>query len=130
MSPLILGGTLVAGTLGALLRYSVTRAFVGRPARLPWAVLIVNIVGSLVAGIAVAFGFSGQPEAQQIALSGFAGGLTTFSTFSTETVQLALERRARTAIVSVLANLIAGLVAFAAGLFAALTLLSWGTIPF
>ena len=38
----------VAGALGALLRYAVTRAFAARPSRLPWAVLVVNVAGSLV----------------------------------------------------------------------------------
>ena len=39
--------------LGALLRYA-SRARVPRPpARLPWAVLLVNVVGSFIAGIVV-----------------------------------------------------------------------------
>jgi CrcB protein len=114
----------VAGALGALLRYAVTRAFAARPSRLPWAVLVVNVAGSLVAGVAVALG-SSFPLVPQLAVAGFAGGLTTFSTFSTETVQLVLEGRRRAAIVSVLLNLVGGIAGFA--LAYALTLAGMGT---
>ncbi|HTL40141.1 MAG TPA: CrcB family protein [Pseudolysinimonas sp.] len=112
MSGLLFAAVMVAGALGALLRYAVTRAFAGRPSRLPWAVLVVNVAGSLLAGVAIALGAS-APLVPEIAVSGFAGGLTTFSTFSTETVQLVLEGRRRAATVSVLLNLVGGLGAFA-----------------
>lgn len=111
---MIVAAALVAGALGALLRYGVTRAFRSNPARLPWAVLLVNILGSLIAGVAIALSYDDPGGAVRlIAVSGFAGGLTTFSTFSVETVQLAIEGRWRTVIGSVLANLLGGLAAFA-----------------
>lgn len=112
MSGLLFAAVMVAGALGALLRYAVTRAFAGHPSRLPWAVLVVNVAGSLVAGVAIALGAS-APLVPELAVSGFAGGLTTFSTFSTETVQLVLEGRRRAATVSVLLNLGGGIGAFA-----------------
>jgi CrcB protein len=109
---LLFAAVLAAGALGALLRYAVTRAFAGRPSRLPWAVLAVNVTGSLLAGVAIALG-SSFPLVPEVAVSGFAGGLTTFSTFSTETVQLVLEGRRRAAVVSVVLNLVGGIGAFA-----------------
>jgi CrcB protein len=112
VSALVVAATMVAGALGALLRYGVTRSFADHRSRLPWAVLIVNVGGSLVAGVAVALG-SASPVIPQLAVSGFAGGLTTFSTFSTETVQLVLERRLPAAVASVVANLVLGVAAFA-----------------
>ncbi|MGN6502281.1 MAG: CrcB family protein [Pseudolysinimonas sp.] len=112
MSPLLFAAVMAAGALGALGRYGVTRAFAARPARLPWAGLAVNVTGSLVAGAAVALGAQ-IPLVTTLAVSGFAGGLTTFSTFSTETVQLVLEGRRRAAAVSVLLNLVGGIGAFA-----------------
>jgi CrcB protein len=114
MTVLIVAAALIAGGLGAVLRYWVTRAFRASPARLPWAVLLANILGSFIAGIVVAVAFFDPGGALRlIALGGFAGGLTTFSTFSVETMQLAAEGRWRTVTGSVLGNVLGGLTAFA-----------------
>ena len=43
MSTLVVIAALVAGSLGAVIRYGTARAFAAHPARLPWAVLIVNV---------------------------------------------------------------------------------------
>jgi fluoride exporter len=119
VTPLIIAATLTAGAAGALLRYGITRAFRASPAKLPLAVLLVNVLGSLVAGIVVAVSFTDpQSGVRLIALTGFAGGLTTFSTFGVETVQLALEGRWRTVVGSVLGNVLGGIVAFTAAWYA------------
>ena len=115
MTALIVAAAVVAGALGAVLRYGITRAFRASPARLPWAVLLANLLGSFIAGIVVAISYLDPHGALRlIALGGFAGGLTTFSTFGVETVQLVLEGRWRTVIGSVVSNVLGGLVAFAA----------------
>ncbi len=102
MNPGIIAGALAAGALGAMLRYGVARSFRAHPARLPWAVLLVNLVGSFVAGVVIALSYDDPGGALRLILvGGFAGGLTTFSTFSVETVQLAIEGRWRTVIGSV-----------------------------
>jgi CrcB protein len=103
--------TVVASALGAVLRHLVTAALSS-----PWGVLTVNVVGSAAAGVAVAVA---PPEVRLVLVTGFAGGLTTFSTFSLETVELALEGRWRTAAASVSANLVLGIGAAGAGLAAA-----------
>jgi len=97
---------LVAGALGAVLRYGATTV---SPR---WGVLAVNIVGSLIGGIALG---ALEGDAQLIALTGFCGGLTTFSTFSVETVQAVLDGHVRRAALSVLANLALGTAAAALG---------------
>ena len=100
---------LVAGAIGAVLRYLASRLAARRPG-FPWAVLVVNVVGSATAGVVVALatyaGLSG--DLRLILVTGFCGGLTTFSTFSVETVQLVQSGRARTAFASVTANLVLG----------------------
>ena len=58
---------------------------------LPLGTLSANLVGGYLIGLAVAFfiqhpGLS--PEWRLLIITGFLGGLTTFSTFSTETVTL------------------------------------------
>jgi fluoride exporter len=58
---------------------------------LPLGTLAANLVGGYWVGIAVAY-FSGHaglpPEARLFVITGFLGGLTTFSTFSAESVAL------------------------------------------
>lgn len=117
MSALVVIAALVAGSLGAVIRYGTARAFASHPSRLPWAVLVVNVVGSLIGGVALGLAQAGVwgADARLIVLSGFCGGLTTFSTFSVETIQLTLEGRMRAAIASVAANLVLGIGAAALG---------------
>jgi CrcB protein len=109
--PALVAAVLVAGALGSVLRYGVSRWI---PGRFPWAVLVVNVVGSAIAGAVVA-GTSGG--IRLILVTGFCGGLTTFSTFSVESVQLVLAGRARAALLSVGANLVLGGGAAAAGYY-------------
>lgn len=114
----------VAGSLGAVIRYGTARAFASHPSRLPWAVLIVNVVGSLIGGVVLGLAQAGvwNADVRLIVLSGFCGGLTTFSTFSVETIQLTLEGRMRAAIASVAANLVLGIGAAALGCWLAMLL--------
>lgn len=98
---------LAAGAAGAALRYLLGRA--GAKASWPWPVLLVNVVGSLVAG------FAFHTDVALVAVTGFCGGLTTFSTFSVEAVQLWSRGRWRAATASVALNLGVGLAAAAAG---------------
>lgn len=107
MTPLVALLVVVAGAAGAVLRYLVARA--GARASWPWPVLAVNVAGSLLAGIAV------HTDLALIAVTGLAGGLTTFSTLSVETVQLAERRRRRTAAASVALNLGVGIAAAGLG---------------
>lgn len=58
---------------------------------LPLGTLAANLVGGYLVGVAVAFfaqNTSLPPEARLFAITGFLGGLTTFSTFSAEVVTL------------------------------------------
>ena len=98
---------LAAGAAGAVLRY--LAGWAGARAAWPWPVLLVNVVGSLVAGVGIHSGLA------VIVVTGFAGGLTTFSTFSVETLQLALEGRRRAAVANVALNLALGLTAATVG---------------
>jgi CrcB protein len=114
VTPLLALAVIAAGALGALARYLVGRA--GAKSAWPWPVLLVNVAGSLIAGVAM------HTDLAAIVAVGFAGGLTTFSTFSVETVQLAGEGRWRTAAASVALNLALGLAAATAGWFVGLAL--------
>jgi CrcB protein len=111
VNALVVAVAIVAGALGALLRYGTTLLFARLHDDLPWAVLTVNSIGSLIGGVVlglVTVGAAGA-DIQLIVVGGFAGGLTTFSTFSVETIQLALARRWRTVALTMGANLVLGI---------------------
>lgn len=113
-------------------------AMVGAPARyltdlviqsrhdsaLPWGTVTVNVAGSLVLGV-TAGALSGHPDDWLLLLvgTGFCGALTTFSTFSFETVRLLQQAHVRAAGANVVVSVVGSLVACAAGysVLAALT---------
>ena len=108
MTAAIAATVIGCGGAAALARYLVAVWFTAGDG-FPWAVLVVNVVGSALAGTVLALAAALGDDVTLILLSGVAGGLTTFSTFSVETIQLMVDGRLRVAAVSVGANLGAGL---------------------
>lgn len=106
---------IITGALAAVVRYLVSRAFASQT-RFPWAVLIVNVLGSAIGGLVLGLAAVGGVDAgiRLILLTGLCGGLTTFSTFSVETIQYVMEGKWRVALASVAANLALGIGAAAA----------------
>jgi CrcB protein len=77
--------------LGALLRWWLSMALNPLFPTLPLGTLASNLIGGLLVGVAAAFfshNSSLPPEARLLVITGFMGGLTTFSTFSAEVVTL------------------------------------------
>jgi CrcB protein len=103
--------TLAAGAIGALVRYGATHVAGMTRVPLPWAVFAVNVVGCAIGGVTLGLVDADVigADVRLIVLSGLAGGLTTFSTWSTETIQLAMTRRWRAAVLNVVANLVVGI---------------------
>jgi CrcB protein len=84
----------VAGAVGAPLRYVVDNAVGGRAEGVfPWGTFFVNVTGSLVLGFVTGLAlYHALPPTPKVVLgSGFCGAYTTFSTFNFETVRLAEE---------------------------------------
>ena len=103
----------IAGAaIGAPLRYLADRAIQARHDTVfPWGTFTVNVLGSLILGIVAGAVTAGAASPQvQLALgTGFCGALTTYSTFSYETLRL-LEDDARLfAAANVVASIVAGL---------------------
>jgi len=119
---MIIAAVIAAGAVGAVIRYLVSKAFASPTRSFPWAVLVVNVVGSAIAGAVVGFAVTqGVSSDVRLALvTGLCGGLTTFSTLSVETVQLTIDGKWRIAAASVAANLVLG-VAAAASAYALVT---------
>lgn len=77
--------------LGALLRWWLSMALNPVFPTIPLGTLASNLIGGLLVGIAAAYfshNSSLPPEARLLIITGFLGGLTTFSTFSAEVVTL------------------------------------------
>ena len=102
--------------VGAPLRYVVDQAVQGRhDSVFPWGTLTVNLIGSTVLGALVAAAAHLSPDLVATLGPGFCGTLTTYSTFSYETLRL-LETGARFyALANVAISLVAGLGAVAIG---------------
>lgn len=118
LPPLVVVAVLVAGAVGAVLRYALSRAFPVRPGHLPGGILIVNVVGSGLAGalIGLAERADLDGDLRLILVTGFCGGLTTFSAWTVETIELFDGGRWRAAILNVVVTLVLGLAA-AAGMY-------------
>jgi len=118
---------LLGGAIGAPLRYLTDLLVQSRlDSVFPWGTFTVNTVGSLVLGSTVAL-MSGLPLPAWVfplVGTGFCGALTTFSTFSYETIRLLEEGSTITAVVNTLASLAVGLAACAGGLAATAALVS------
>ena len=117
---------LLGGALGAPVRYVVDLMVQSRhDSVLPWGTFAVNAAGSLILG-ATAGGVAaagGPGWVLTLVGTGFCGALTTFSTFSFETVRLAEERALGAAAVNVAGSVVVGAAACAAGWSVATALL-------
>jgi fluoride exporter len=100
----------VGASLGALLRWFLSLKLNHALPSLPLGTLASNLIGGYVVGLCVAY-FATRPdlapEVRLFAITGFCGGLTTFSTFSAEVVEL-LQRGDLTAGGMVMAAHVAG----------------------
>jgi CrcB protein len=79
----------IGGGLGSLARVVIGSMMAPLNGLFPWATLAANAVAAGVIGWLFASGVKSENELLwQLAAIGFCGGLSTFSTFSMETVQL------------------------------------------
>lgn len=86
----------IGASLGALLRWGLSMQLNSLFPAIPPGTLISNLIGGYVVGVAIAlFASSTLPiEWRLFVITGFCGGLTTFSTFSAELVILLQQGRA------------------------------------
>jgi CrcB protein len=86
----------LGASIGALLRWWLSASFNPHFTALPPGTLASNLLGGYVVGFAVAY-FSTftavSPEWRLFVITGFCGGLTTFSTFSAEIVGMLMGGR-------------------------------------
>ncbi|MEO5340869.1 MAG: fluoride efflux transporter CrcB [Magnetococcus sp. MYC-9] len=121
-SILAVGG---GAALGAWLRWGLGLLLNALWPTIPLGTLAANLLGGYLVGVAVAL-FSQDatlpPELRLLLITGFLGGLTTFSTFSAEVVGLLLQQEYLWAATAALLHLLGSLAMTALGL---LTLRGW-----
>jgi CrcB protein len=102
----------VGGTVGCLLRWGLGVWLNSQPSAVPMGTLAANLIGGYIVGIAFAFfalNKTLEPAWRLLVITGFCGGLTTFSSFSAEVVLLLRQERVMWAMVTVCLNLFGSL---------------------
>jgi fluoride exporter len=86
----------IGASLGALARWRLGLWLTTGSSMLPWGTLAANLIGGYLIGLCIAV-FQALPQldpAWRLALvTGFLGGLTTFSSFSAEVVAMLMQQR-------------------------------------
>ncbi|HLJ39645.1 MAG TPA: fluoride efflux transporter CrcB [Steroidobacteraceae bacterium] len=98
----------VGASAGALLRWWLGARLNAFFPPIPPGTLAANLIGAYVVGVAVALFASYSalsPEWRLLVITGFCGGLTTFSTFSAELVTLLQQGRGTWALLAAAAHL-------------------------
>ena len=109
----------VGACAGALARWRLALWLNAPGALLPWGTLAANVAGGYLIGLALAVlqALPGlDPLWRLLAVTGFLGALTTFSTFSAEVLGLLLQGRAALALGVTLAHVLGSLAAAWLGL--------------
>ncbi|WP_420147319.1 fluoride efflux transporter CrcB [Spirosoma sp.] len=119
MHPYVL--VFLGGGMGSIARYVAGRlipaSLTGYP--FPNAILVVNVLASFVLGVVVSWGVDRTMgnEARLLIGVGFCGGLSTFSSFSYDTIVLLQNGRVTAALVNIFLNVVICLVASFSGLW-------------
>ncbi|MDX1346580.1 MAG: fluoride efflux transporter CrcB [Sedimenticolaceae bacterium] len=120
MNQLLLIG--LGGALGAISRYGLSSLVYGITGReFPWGTLVVNVVGSFFIGLLSVWLIEriASTDLRALLIVGFLGALTTFSTFSIETLALLEEGALTRAFANVLTSVIVCVAAAWAGVLIA-----------
>ena len=92
----------IGASLGALARWSLG-LWLTPGGLLPWGTLAANLIGGYLIGVAIA-AFQAMPQLDPVwrllLITGFLGGLTTFSSFSAEVVEFLMAGRYGLALLS------------------------------
>lgn len=109
----------VGAALGALLRWQLGTRLNSLFPTIPPGTLAANLIGAYVIGLGIAFFATYtaiSPEWRLLIITGFCGGLTTFSTFSAEVTLLLQQGRVSWALGAVAAHVVGSVVMTFAGI--------------
>ncbi|MGM3161216.1 fluoride efflux transporter CrcB [Dickeya undicola] len=103
----------IGGGIGSVARWQLSVRFNTLFPQIPAGTLLANLLGAFVIGAAMSY-FIRQPDLppqwKLLLTTGFCGGLTTFSTFSYETVTLLQSGEWTAALFNLLLNLLGSLI--------------------
>ena len=106
----------LGGGIGSMLRYGISVLI--NVKEFPWPTLAVNIIGSFVIGLIIAFSIKEESFFTNWKLflaTGICGGFTTFSAFSMENIQLLQNEKYLFALTYILLSVVLGIAAAFAG---------------
>ena len=109
----------IGAALGALLRWQLGAKLNNLFLTIPPGTLAANLIGAYVVGLGIAFFASYSaisPEWRLLVITGFCGGLTTFSTFSAEITVLLQQGRISWALGAVAAHVVGSVLMTFAGI--------------
>ncbi|ETT41783.1 hypothetical protein BK124_23860 [Paenibacillus amylolyticus] len=106
------------GSLGTLTRYAIQLGIPTVHGGFPWAVLLINAMGSLFLGWFFTIAVPGKitPQLRLAIGTGFTGAFTTFSTFTLDIVRLSEGGEWISAAIYMIVSLLAGLLLCALGM--------------
>lgn len=110
----------IGASTGALLRWWMSLVLNPKLSLLPLGTLVANLGGSYLIGVALAFfshDTSLSPHWRHLIVTGFLGGLTTFSTFSAEIAFAIRQERLFNAAIILLSHVIGAVLMTLLGIF-------------
>ena len=120
----------IGAGLGALLRWAFSIGLNAMFPMVPLGTLAANLIGAYLIGVAVVF-FTAKaglpPEWRLFVITGFMGGLTTFSTFSAEVTTLLLRREWLWSTLTVALHVIGSVALTVLGILIVRALFAWGS---
>jgi len=114
----------LGGALGALSRYGLSNLIYQQLGRgFPWGTLVVNVAGSLIMGFLLIYlveeRFSLHETWRSLLVVGFLGALTTFSTFSADSILLLQQGEILKCMLNILVNVLICMLFVALGMLIA-----------
>lgn len=118
----VLGVIAAGGAIGSLARWGLAEVIPHAPSQVPYSTLLANVVGSFLLGALMVFVLEVWPPGRHLRPFvgvGVLGGFTTFSTFMSDTHELATTGEVASMAAYVVATVVLVLLAVAAGVFGA-----------
>jgi len=110
----------LGASLGAILRWVLGLVLDSMSVAITMGTLVANLIGGFLIGVAMAF-FSAHtelsPQWRLLIITGFLGGLTTFSSFSAELTSMIQEGRLSIALITVMLHVVGSILMTFLGIY-------------